>query len=352
MLRKMSRYGYYEMDIEKNNKTILADLSGKTVFITGATGLIGQNLVRTLVASNNQRDNPTRIIALVRSLDRAKRVLKRDYSAIECVVGDVNKPIRLLESVDYIIHAASQTASKSFVEHPVNTIETAITGTKNVLELAKEKKVKKFVYLSTMEVYGSPSSDERISECHATNLDPMQVRSCYPESKRICENLCMAYMEEFGIPVNVVRLTQTFGLGVNYYDGRVFAEFARCVIENRDIVLHTKGETKRSYLYTEDAVNAILTILTEGDAGQAYNAANEDTYCSICEMAQMVAEKFGGGKIKVRIEVEDENKFGFAPTLKMNLDTSKLRALGWKPEVGLEEAYRRMIRNMQEESTV
>lgn len=352
MLKKMSRYECYKMDIEKDNKTIPAVLSGKTVFITGATGLIGQNLVRTLVANNNQSDNPTRIIMLVRSLDRAKRVLKSDYGEVECVVGDVITPIRLSESVDYIIHAASQTASKSFIEHPVNTIETAITGTKNVLELAKEKKVKKFVYLSTMEVYGSPSSDEKISECHATNLDPMQVRSCYPESKRLCENLCMAYMKEFGVPVNVVRLTQTFGPGVNYYDGRVFAEFARCVIENKDIVLHTKGETKRSYLYTEDAVSAILRILTEGDAGQAYNAANEDTYCSIYEMAQMVAEKFGEGKIKVRIEVEAENKFGFAPTLKMNLDTSKLRALGWKPEIGLEEAYRRMIQSMQAELAI
>lgn len=335
------------MIIETNKKSMLSHLAGKTIFITGATGLIGQNLVHMLAANANHSDKPTRIIILVRSIERAQRVLKNDYSAVQCIVGDINQPVLVQEPIDYIIHAASQTESKSFVEHPINTIDTAITGTKNILELAKEKNVKKFVYLSTMEVYGYPSSDEKISEEYGTNLNPILARSCYPESKRLCENLCIAYMKEFGIPVNVIRLTQTFGLGVRYNDGRVFAEFARCVIENRDIVLHTSGETKRNYLYTEDAVNAILTVLIKGDVGQAYNAANENTYCSIYEMAQMVAQKIAKGKISVRVEIEDESKFGFAPILRMNLDTSKLKSLGWKPEVGLESMYRQMIQSMK-----
>lgn len=338
------------MDIEVNELLILSQLAGKTVFITGATGLIGKNVVHTLVTYNKRTDNPTKIIALVRSIERAQSVFKNDYSAVQCIVGDVNQPVHIVEPIDYIIHAASQTASKEFVENPINTIETAITGTKNILELAKEKKAKKFVYLSTMEVYGSPLSDEKISEDHGTNLNTMMLRSCYPESKRLCENLCVAYMNEFGIPVNVIRLTQTFGLGVSYNDSRVFAEFARCVIEERDIILHTKGETKRNYLFTQDAVNAILIVLIKGDAGQAYNAANEDTYCSIYDMAKMVAEKLAKGNISVHVEIENENKFGYAPTLKMNLDTSKLKSLGWKPKVGLEEAYKRMIEQMTFES--
>lgn len=338
------------MDIEVNELLILSQLAGKTVFITGATGLIGKNVVHTLVIYNKHTDNPTKIIALVRSIERAQSVFKNDYSAVQCIVGDVNQPVHLVEPIDYIIHAASQTASKAFVENPINTIETAITGTKNILELAKEKTVKKFVYLSTMEVYGSPLSDEKISEDHGTNLNTMMLRSCYPESKRLCENLCVAYMKEFGIPVNVIRLTQTFGLGVSYNDSRVFAEFARCVIEERDIILHTRGETKRNYLFTQDAVSAILIVLIKGDAGQAYNAANEDTYCSIYDMAKMVAEKLAKGKISVHVEIENENKFGYAPTLKMNLDTLKLKSLGWKPKVGLEEAYKRMIEQMKFES--
>jgi nucleoside-diphosphate-sugar epimerase len=175
----------------------------------------------------------------------------------------------------------------------------------------------------------------------------MSVRSSYPESKRMCENLCTSYFSEYGVPVKVVRLTQTFGEGVDYNDGRVFAEFARCAIENKDIVLKTKGETKKNYLYVYDAVSAIITVLFNGENGNAYNAANEETYCSIYEMAQMVAEKCGNKSIKVVIEEKDDIlKFGYAPTLKMNLSTEKLKNLGWKPKKDLFGMFNVMIDDM------
>lgn len=322
-------------------------LGGKTVLVTGATGLIGSNIIIKLVHLGKKFKHPIKVVAVVRNETKAKKLFGEIYNDVKFVVGDVVKGVEISEKVDYIIHAASQTSSKAFIERPLETIETAIQGTLNMLRIAKEKKVEKFVYLSTMEVYGAPDTDEKIDEEHDTNLNTMAVRSCYPESKRMCENLCASYMEEYGVPVNVVRLTQTFGPGVLYHDGRIFAEFARCVIEKRDIVLHTKGETKRSYLYTQDAVNAILTVLLKGKRGQAYNAANEETYCSILEMAEMVANSCAKEKIQVKVQLEDISRLGYAPTLKMNLDTSKLQALGWKPEVGLEEAYRRLIMSME-----
>lgn len=338
----MHRY----MDWNKN-EFYFSELEGKTIFITGATGLIGSNLVHSLVSKNKYISKPIRIIAFVRNITKAQTIFKNDYNQIEFLVGDVTKPIHVMDNIDYIVHAASQTSSRTFVNQPLNTIKVAVDGTVNVLELAKEKAVKKVVYLSTMEVYGAPSTDEKITEQFGTNLDTTSVRSCYPESKRLCENLCVSYMKQFGIPVNIVRLTQTFGRGVAYKDNRVFAEFARCVIEKKDIVLHTKGETKRSYLYTQDAVNAILTVMINGENGQAYNAANEMTYCSIYEMAQMVAYKCANGEINVKIEVDDESKFGFAPVLRMNLDTSKLQSIGWKAEVGLEEMFHILIDDMR-----
>lgn len=334
------------MDWNKN-EIYFSELEGKTIFITGATGLIGSNLVHSLVSKSKCFSKPIRIIALVRNITKAQTIFKGDYNQIECLVGDVTKPIQVTENIDYIVHAASQTSSRNFVDQPLNTIKVAVEGTVNVLELAKEKAVKKVVYLSTMEVYGAPSTDEKITEQFGTNLDTTSVRSCYPESKRLCENLCVSYMKEFGIPINIVRLTQTFGMGVAYNDSRVFAEFARCVIEKKDIVLHTKGETKRSYLYTQDAVNSILIVMINGENGQAYNAANEMTYCSIYEMAQMVAHKCANGEINVKIEIDNESKFGFAPVLRMNLDTSKLQSIGWKAEVGLEEMFHILIDDMR-----
>ena len=329
------------------NPELIKELKNKTVLITGATGLIGYNIISELIEGGKDKSGFPKIIALVRNKQKAENMFKNHTDAgIKIVVSDICDSINIDEPIDYIIHGASQTASKAFINEPVETINTAIKGTLNILELAKEKNVKSLVYLSSMEIYGSPMTDEKIDEAHGTSLDTMSVRSCYPESKRMCESLCASYCAEYGVPAKVVRLTQTFGPGVRYNDSRVFAEFARCAIEGRDIVLHTKGETKRNYLYTDDAVSAILTVLLKGKDGEAYNAANEETYCSIYEMAKLVAEKCAKGKINIDIHLEDIDKFGYAPTLKMNLDTSKLQKLGWTAEVDLKNMFDNLIEYM------
>lgn len=322
-------------------------LRGKTIFVTGATGLIGQTLVSALLRS----DVGIKVIACVRDAAKAQRMFGgAGRGNLQLMVSDIlSMPTEKLgEPVDYVIHAASQTSSRAFVDQPVETIFTAVDGTRRALEFAANNQVQGFLYLSTMEVYGTPENDEKIDEKHGTNLDTMQPRSCYPESKRLCEILCASWQKEYGVPVRVLRLTQTFGPGVQYNDGRVFAEFARCAMEGRDIVLKTAGKTCRSYLYTADAVSAMLTVLVCGEAGKAYNAANESTYCSILQMAEMVAAECAGGKIGVRIEAEeDPSRLGYAPTLHMNLDTSRLRTLGWSPVYGLADSYRRMMMAMQ-----
>lgn len=330
----------------------LAQLDGKKVLITGATGLIGQNLIKKLLAWNQTTDVPIQIIAVVRNRERAEKLFGICNQAyLEYLVSDICELRPQALGVDFIVHAASRTSSKNFVTEPVETILTALNGTKRVLELARVNQVSGMVYLSSMEIYGTPVTDEKINEQHSTNLDAMAVRSCYPESKRMCENLCAAYASEYGLPVMVVRLAQTFGPGVRYHDGRVFAEFARCAIEGRNIVLNTKGETRRNYLYTEDAVNAILTVLLKGRPGEAYNAANEETYCSIYEMACFVAKNCANGKIQVIIhEQGDMTKMGYAPTLHMNLDTTKLKTLGWRASTDLKTMYDSLIADMRKKA--
>lgn len=327
--------------------SLFEKLRGKTILITGATGLIGQNLVSAILEANDQRQCGIHLLLLVRNEKKAKDLFG-DCPEIQYIVKDIEERTELIEDIDYIIHAASQTSSRLFVEKPVETVMTAFAGTKNMLDLAVRKSVSGFVYLSTMEVYGNPVTEEKITETSGTNLDVMKARSCYPESKRMCENLCVSYMKEYGVPVKTVRLTQTFGPGVSYDDGRVFAEFARCVLEKKNIILKTKGETKRNYLYTADAVSAIFTVLVNGEPGNAYNAANEETYCSIYEMAHLVAERCANNEITVEIEEEAVEKLGYAPTLKMNLDTTKLKLLGWKAETGLEEMFHILIKDMKE----
>ena len=327
----------------------LKPFEGTKVLVTGAAGLIGRTLIRKLFDWNRHAAAPISVVGMEFSEERAKAVLGEYVEkGLALVIADVRdvKPENM--GVDYIIHAASMTASKAFIETPVETVMISVDGTIKMLEFAKANAVKGFVYLSSMEVYGTPETDEKISENHPTNLNAMAVRSCYPESKRMCESLCASYASEYGVPAKVVRLTQTFGPGVAYNDGGVFAEFARCAIEGRNIVLNTKGETKRNYLYTEDAADALFTVLAKGTPGEAYNAANEETYCTIYEMACLVAKECAGGKIGVEIrERADAAKLGYAPTLHMNLDASKLRSLGWKPQVGLVDMYKNTISAME-----
>lgn len=347
----------YEVENRLNEKFIdLEKMNGCTILITGATGLIGTALIDILSYISQRYKLKIRVIALVRNLDRAqnkfKYILSESNFQLKFVEGNVEDMPTISENIEFIVHGASITSSSDFVNRPVEVIDTAIRGTTNMLKIAVEKQVLSMVYLSSMEIYGSPDTDRKIAENHSNNINTMMPRSSYPESKRMCESLCLSFFKEYNAPVKVARLTQTFGPGVSYEDTRVFAEFSRCVLENRDIILRTKGETKRNYLYVDDAVSAVLTLLLKGKNGEAYNVANEDTYCSISEMAKLVAD-MAGGKIKVIYEIpENLDSYGYAPPLKMNLDTSKIRELGWCPTKGLIEMYENLIEDWRRKKCI
>lgn len=301
-----------------------------TILVTGATGLIGSTFIRVLVRANKEKKLDLTIMALVRDERRAKdrfaEILPDD--TLSFVVGSVEKLPAIDRPIDYILHAASRTASKEFVQHGVETIRTSVDGTFNLLNLAKEKGVKGVVYLSSMEVYGYPERGHKVSENEIGAMSPLDLRNSYPISKMMCEAMCCAYAAEYDVPAMICRLTQTIGPGVNYDDNRIFAYFGRCVKEKQNIVLKTKGETERSYLHATDAVTAILTIMLKGKPGCAYNAADESTYCSVVEMAERLAEDCG---IRVEFDIQNEEQNGFPRTIYMDLDTTVLRELGWMP---------------------
>lgn len=335
-------------DIEQIVEQVsLEELKGSTVLVTGATGLIGSQVVKTLACFNRIKEMEITILALVRNREKAKKVFGSllDRGDVRLVLGDVNQKLQVEEPLDYIVHGASPTSSRYFVTNPVETITTAIEGTINVLECAKDKQVKGMVYLSSLEVYGVPQTEDgTVTEADYGYIDPLSVRSSYSEGKRMVECLCASYAKEYQVPVKVARLSQTFGAGVEYHDGRVFAEFARCAVEKRDIVLHTAGNTLRTYCYTKDAVAALLIILVRGEVGGAYNVTNKNTAVTIREMAQCVCDIFPESGISVQFDMpKDLDSFGYNPEMVIKLDSRKLEALGWHATVDLKDMFLRMV---------
>lgn len=321
-------------------------LRGKTFLITGVTGLIGSVMVKCLLELNRQKDLGIKVTAVVRSLEKAQKVFAEEASQIKFYQLGLTEigVSSICEHVDYVVHLASPTASKFFVEHPVETLRTATEGTTAMLEYSKEAKVKAVVYASSLETYGSNHTDEWLNEDFQGYVNPVEVRSSYNIGKRTCECLCHAYAEEYGVNVTIARMTQTFGAGVEYNDGRVFAQFARKAIEGQNIELHTTGATSRMYCYTTDAVSAMLYLLLFGENGEAYNIANKDSYISIRDMAYLVRDSFNPN-IEVTIVAKDNQ--GYAPETKLRLNTEKLEKLGWKPKYGLKEMFERLISYLQ-----
>lgn len=322
-------------------------LKNKTIFITGATGLIGFNLVSFLAYMNLRKNMPLKILALVRDEEKARERFAEilvEGAPLEFIVGDLEHIPAVEEKIDFIIHGGSPTASRYFAEYPVETIKMNLAGATTLLEMAREKQVESFLFLSSMEVYGSLHREEKVAENHESFVNTMNPRSSYPEAKRMIEAMCASYAAEYNVPAKMIRLTQTFGAGVRKNDNRVYAQFIRSAMVGEDIVLLTKGGTRHSYLYTADAVTAVLTVLMKGENGEAYNAANEDTYCSIKEMAELVAEM---GKVEIKIDANEESGKLYPPELFMNLDVGKLRGLSWEARRSLKDMFGRMKETME-----
>ena len=309
--------------------TLGKELSNSTFLITGATGLIGKSLIRCLSAL----DKDIKIYAPVRNLEKAKKI-SGSYPDVFLFEGDLECfDYSQFPQIDYIIHGAAPTASKYFLENPVETINTIVSASNHLLEFAADSKVKSFVFLSSLEVYGQILEKKKISEDMQGSVDITDIRSAYPLAKRLAENLCCAYYKEYNVPVKIARLTQTTGPGISKDDNRVFAQFIRCAVENRDIILHTDGLSARSYCYLTDAVAAILFILLKGNDAEAYNVANEDCYLSAKDLAYKINELINPN-IKIKIEIQDD--MGYAPTSYIDLSTEKIRSLGWYPRYSLD----------------
>lgn len=317
-------------------------VSRTALLVTGATGLIGSALVRSAAARG------WHVCAAVRDVARARTAFA-GLADVEPVAWSFPPggalPARRAGEALYVVHAASPTSGRYFSEHPAETEAFIRDSTRSLLEYAVREGAAGFVFLSSMEAYGSPATDAPLDETAGFAGDFSAPRSSYARGKRAAETLCAEFAARSGLRAMSVRLAQTFGRGVPPTENRVFAQFLRSARVGEPIRLATAGTSTRMYLETADAVSAIETVLGRGAAGGIYNAANPATYCSLAEMAHFVNDRFGGAGVLLGRDDDPANAC-YPPPHHLRLDVAKLTALGWRPRFGLAEAYDRMAESL------
>jgi UDP-glucuronate decarboxylase len=325
-------------------------LFGKTVLITGANGFVPKYMLETLLYLNETANAGIHVIALVRNHEKAMRRLGHlaCRSDLTTVVQDVREPYRGPEKVDLLVHAASQASPKYFATDPVGTFEANVIGTRNMLEVARNAKSAGFLFFSSGEVYGERANlSVPATESSYGYLDPINLRSCYAEGKRAGETLCACWHDQFGIPAKIVRVSHTYGPGMDLNDGRVFADFVADIVGGRNIVMKSDGSTRRSFCYLADATVAYFTVLLRGNSGEAYNVGS-DSECSILDLAEMLCGIFPERNLKViRQERNQDDTYVASAIAGGHFDLSKIRSLGWEPTTSIEEGFKRTVRSYE-----
>lgn len=352
------RHSIVEEDLERILAADLPwnDLDGKVVLVTGAGGFLAAYMVETLLRRNEKAGKTlTQVVGLVRSEDKARRRFAH-YAGREdlrFVVGDVSAPLTWNSQsdgpLDMIVHAASQASPKFYGTDPVGTLSANVLGTSSLLRLARETGASRFLFFSSGEVYGQVSDAQvPTREDDYGYVDPTQVRSCYAESKRMGENLCVSWQHQFGVPAVIVRPFHTYGPGMMLDDGRVYADFVADIVARRDIVMKSAGLAERAFCYLSDATRGFFTILLRGEPGQAYNIGNPGGLTSIADLAETLTGLFPERGLRVRYEAPAG---GYLPSpIHRNCpDVTKAAALGWQPETTVPEGFRRTVASFETE---
>src|SRR3989338_8005325 len=271
-------------------------LEGKTVVITGGSGFLGQYMVKTLIKLNQKHLKlKCKIISIDNHIVPNKKRSSEMITAknVRYIQQDVTKPFTLKGPVDFIIHAAGIAAPVFYQKYPLKTIDVAVTGTRNMLELARKKKAKSFLFFSSSEIYGNPVASEiPTKETYKGNVSCTGPRACYDESKRMGETLCFTYFRMFQTPIKVVRPFNIFGPGMNMKDYRVIPNFLNSAFTGNPLPVHVSGKQTRTFSYISDAVSGFFKVLLSDKNGEMYNVGNDKDEITMNQLAQIINSIF------------------------------------------------------------
>lgn len=310
----------YRKSVESAARAVVGAkaLKGRHVLVTGAGGLVGSFVTDVLAACD----------AVVSVAGRNQESLHTRFPEAQVLYYNLEEDIAFSQPFDYIIHGAGYGHPAAFREDPAGVLLNSVNGTSRLLQYAAEHHVKRFLLVSSGEVYG--------------HVDSMTARACYPVGKQAAETMCAAYYEKSGLDTVSARLCHTFGPGFSESDNRAATQFLRHALRGEDIVLKSRGGQRRSWLYAADSASAILSVLAAGESGKACDIASKDCVATIAELAGIMAEAAG---VTVRYEIPDETAVKEqSPIAEQVLDAGALARLGWKAvytlRTGVEAALR------------
>ena len=324
------------------------NLQDKAILITGGNGFLASFLAKSILTANKAHHLNCRVICIVRNHSPENSKLREWEGDPNLIIfkQDISQELAHdFPKANFYIHAASQASPKYYGVDPVGTLCANSVGTQNLLSHAHASGAEKFLFFSSAEVYGQPiDANIPITETAYGYLDPMSFRSCYAESKRIGENMCVSWSRQFMLNTSVVRPFHTYGPGMALDDGRVFADFVRDVVAKKNIRVNSAGKAMRAFCYLADATAGFLTILLKGENAQAYNIGNPEAEISIEDLANTIARLFPERNIHCEMqETLDNNFYAKSPIFRICPDIEKIKGLGWAPSINIADGFKRTI---------
>lgn len=321
-------------------------MSGTTLFISGGAGFLGSYFCSTIALLNRTLlPRPCRVISIDNYITSASHnsIFGGEDPHIRRIRGDVREPLDMDSSLDYIIHAAGLASPVYYRQYPLETIESAVYGVKNLLEFARTRPVKGFLFFSSSEIYGDPAPHAiPTPETYKGNVSSIGPRACYDESKRLAETLCMVYHERYGVPVKIVRPFNVYGPGMKSDDYRVVPTFMARGLAGGPLPVHDKGNQTRTFCYVTDAMAGFFKVLLSAPAGEIYNVGQDTEEVSMMTLATMVAGLFQN-RVTPELVRYPETYPADEPRRRCPDLTKIKRDLGYAPRIALSEGLSRTL---------
>ena len=325
--------------IAQDLKQFYDELEGKRILIAGGKGFLGTYFTNVLIRINQILSKPMKIIVLDSLITSKDKKELNDFN-VDFLEQDISEKFEISEDVDYIIHAASIASPPTYRKFPIKTIDVNYQGTKNLLEIAKDKKITSMLFLSSSEIYGDPDIFPT-PESYVGKVSCTGPRACYDESKRLAETVSILYYQQYNIPIKIARPFNVYGPYLNLNDGRVIPDFMNNAINNSEIIIHSDGSPTRSFCYVSDAIIAFLKLLFSKHDGIICNVGNDEEI-SMENVAKMIQNMMENPISIKMIKSEDPNYIKDNPQRRCPDLSLIKKSIDYVPKINLVEGLKRI----------